>query len=255
MIGDVGAALLSLSVIVAGVVVMRRGRSVMGRRSGWVVVALGIASNPLLMVVSGRFVAVHALVSVVVLALPLVLFWQELTQSDEPLERFGRLVAWTVRWVWLVAVVDDVLVLGQFEGFWQSAIHTVPLLGTVTVVVQGGAAAFAMTVLMGDGRPRITHIRQVVVAWTSAMVIMGVGIAMGLAPGTWYGYLVRRDGLLGAMTDQQVAAAILVIGGGAVWFVLGAQKMRLWLDAEERDGLKGRLTGGVRIGRSVRRRS
>lgn len=226
----------------------------MWRRVGWVVVALGLVANPLLMVASAAVVAVHALVSIVVLAVPLALFWHELTQSDEPLAGRGPLVAWAVRWVWLVAVADDLLVVGQFEGFWQSWIHAVPVVGTATLLAQGTAGALSMAVLMGDGRPQITHIRQVIVAWTSAMVIMGVGIAMGLAPGTWYGYLVHQDGILGAMTDQQIAAAILVIGGGAVWFVLGAQKMKLWLDAEERDGLKGRLTGGVRIGRSVRRR-
>jgi hypothetical protein len=247
------SALLSVAAAALGAGVLVRRSSSRMVRLGWVVSLDAVAASPLVVVPAGRFAWVHALVAVVVLAGPVFAFWRDLTQTHEPLARLGRIGAVVARWVWVIAVLDDLVVLGQFEGFWQAAWHSAPLVGTVTLLVQAVFGGLAMVALMGDGRPRLTHVRQVAVAWTSAMVVMGVGIAMGLAPGTWYGYMGRLDGLLGAMADQQVAAAILVIGGGTAWFVLGAQKMKLWLDAEESDGLRGRLTGGVRIGRSVRR--
>jgi hypothetical protein len=254
MIVDVVAgAVLSLAVIGSGLWYRSQAGGGFERRLGTGLVVLGVLANPAFSVLAGDIAAVHAVLAVGVLAIPLFLFWNELTQTHDPLARLGRLTAITVPWVWGFAVLNDLVVFGEFEGFWQRAWHTDAAVGTVTLMVQGITGFLVMSVLMGDGRPALTHVRQVVVAWTSAMLIMGVGIAMGLAPGTWYGYLVHSEGYLGAMTDQQIAAAVLLLGGGAVWFILGAQKMKLWLDAEERDGRRGGLSRGLRIGRSVRR--
>lgn len=219
-------------------------------RLGLAVVVVGLVTDPWLVSLAAEWLWLHALVVVAgSLWVGVVAFAPELLFRHERIADRGRLGQLALAWVWPLVVVQDVLLWVGFQDGFESAARRDPVVLAVLLVAEACVGLSVIYVLSGDGRPKVTHIRQVFIAWSSAMVIMALGVSLGLS-GPWFGFYASSAAAQHREVEQQLAAAIFVILGGAPWFIIGTQKMRLWLESEERESWFTRPR--VRVGRSVR---
>jgi hypothetical protein len=208
--------------------------------------------NPFVIDFAARSLWFHSLVVVVVtLWLALVVLSKEVIHGVDRLRERGRFALLGLRWVWGLVVIQDVLLWAGFQVSFEDVASKDPLLLAVLLYVEVAVSASVVFLLSGDGRPQVTHVRQVIIAWSSAMVVMSLGVSLGLS-GPWFGFLSSSAAALHRQVEQQIAAAILVILGGAPWFLIGTQKMRLWLESEDREVLIGFASPTQRFGHSVK---
>lgn len=254
MISLIVIGLFSLSCVIAGLYLVRRAGSVRGIRGrlGLAVLALGVLMNPASIDFATRSLWFHSLLLVLVsLWLILVVLSKEVIRGIDRIKDRGRWAVLGLQWVWGLVVLQDILLwVGFQDGFERAAVND-PLLLAVLIYLEVAASGAIIYVLSGDGRPRVTHVRQVIIAWSSAMVIMALGVSLGLS-GPWFGFVSASAAALHQEAEQQIAAVIFVILGGAPWFLIGTQKMRLWLESEEREAVVSFASPVQRFGRSVK---
>jgi hypothetical protein len=245
------AAVSLVVIVLGGAMVLRAGtlRAPRGRL-GLAVLAVGVLTDPWLLEVAARWLWVHAVVVVVgSLWVGVAAFAPELLYRHERIADRGRLGQLALAWIWPLVVVQDVLLWVGFQDGFEHAARRDPVWLALLLVAEAAVGLTVIYVLSGDGHPRVSHIRQVFIAWSSAMVIMALGVSLGLS-GPWFGFYATSAAALHQEAEQQLAAAIFVILGGAPWFLIGTQKMRLWLESEERESWFSRPR--FRVGRSVR---
>ncbi|MCL5973000.1 MAG: hypothetical protein ACYCWN_00130 [Ferrimicrobium sp.] len=254
MVSFVVIGCLSFACIVGGLL---RARSVGGfhglqGRLALAVVVLGLLMDPIAVDFATRSLWFHALLLVVVsLWLILVVLSKEVIRGIDRIGDRGRLAELGLRWVWGIVVVQDVLLwVGFQDGFERFALRD-PVALALLIYAEVAASGAVVFLLSGDGRPRVTHVRQVIIAWSSAMVVMSLGVSLGLS-GPWFGFVASSAAALHQQVEQQISAAIFVILGGAPWFLIGTQKMRLWLESEERESVVSFASPVQRFGRSVK---
>ncbi|MHB8189137.1 MAG: hypothetical protein ACYDHP_01670 [Ferrimicrobium sp.] len=261
MIGVISTSVLSalsLLSIAFGMVLYRRYRNsqghadVIGRRAGIAAVVAGIVIDPWSVALATRYASVHALMTVIVaLALALMVSGSLLFRVSGRIDERGRWARLALRGVWGLVFVQDILLWLSFQGFFVRDAERAPALLGVVMFAQTAVGVATVYVLSGDGRPSLGFIKQVFVSWSSAMVVMSLGMSLGLS-GLWFGFYKSQGRSLSVIADQQIAAAIFVIFGGAPWFILGALRMKLWLEHEEEDRGGGIELPVQRLGRSVR---
>ncbi len=254
MVSFVIVSLLSLSCLVKGGLIVREAGGIRGIRGrlGLAIVALGVIMDPFAIDYAARSLWFHSLLLVVAaLWLILVVLSQEVIRGIDHIKDRGRLAVLGLQWVWGIVVLQDILLWVGFQvGFERLAVRE-PIVLALLTYVEVATSGAVVYLLSGDGRPRVTHVRQVIIAWSSAMVIMALGVSLGLS-GPWFGFLSGSAAALHQVTEQQISAAIIVILGGAPWFLIGTQKMRLWLESEEREPVVGFASPVQRFGRSVK---
>ncbi|WP_276939260.1 hypothetical protein [Ferrimicrobium acidiphilum] len=254
MFSFVIVSLLSLSCLLKGGLIIRQAGGIRGikGRLGLSIVALGVLMDPFAVDYAARSLWFHSLLLVVAsLWLILVVLSKEVIRGVDLIKDRGRFAVLGLQWVWGLVVLQDILLWVGFQvGFERLALRE-PFVLALLTYVEAAVSGVVVYLLSGDGRPRVTHVRQVIIAWSSAMVVMSLGVSLGLS-GPWFGFLAGSAAALHQMTEQQIAAAIFVILGGAPWFVIGTQKMRLWLEAEEREPVGGFIAPVQRFGRSVK---
>jgi hypothetical protein len=251
MSGVVGY-LISVLLAVGGFMALRSSND-LKRKMGAGTLVLAVLVLPMLWHLEFAFASSHAaLVVLATLWIPLLVFGKSLTSGSESLEAKGHWATRLIGWVWPLVVVQDILLWLGFQGFFVRLGVNQPLVLVAEIIAQAVVGTLVLYLLSGDGRPRLGYIKQVFVAWSSAMVTMGLGISLGLS-GPWFGFYSHAAESGALVVDQQLAAAIFVILGGAPWFIVGALRLKLFLDIDEKED-KGRIPNvpGVRIGRSVR---
>lgn len=254
MFSFVIVSLLSLACLAKGLLIIREAGSLRGikGRLGLAVAALGILMDPFAIDYASHSLWFHSLLLVIVsLWLILVVLSKEVIRGVDHLKDRGRFAVWGLKWVWGIVVLQDILLWVGFQVGFEKLSARDPFVLALLTYVEVAASAAVVYLLSGDGRPRVTHVRQVIIAWSSAMVIMSLGVSLGLS-GPWFGFLAGTAAALHQVTEQQVAAAIFVILGGAPWFLIGTQKMRLWLESEDRESVVGFASPVQRFGRSVK---
>ncbi len=243
---------LSIALAAAGLWIAVKAAAPMSRRVGLGVAAVGVILNPWFVSWSTGLSSVHAaLVVGASLWVPLVVFQRMLRKAHDRIGERGRLSRLGLRFVWVFVALQDLLLFIGFQGVFVHAAFNSPLLLEAEILGEVAVGFVVVYLLSGDGRPSLGHIKQVFIAWSSSMVTMTLGVSLGLS-GAWFAFFRQRALPVGLEVDQQIAAAILVVLGGAPWFILGAQKLGLWLDAEEREERGSLRAPTSRIGRSVR---
>jgi hypothetical protein len=250
----IAVSILSLACVVIGLVRARRNGGFHGiqGRLALAIVALGVLMDPFAVDYAARSLWFHSLLLVFVsLWLALVVLSKEVIRGIDRLRDRGRFAEFGLRWVWGFVVLQDVLLwVGFQDGFEHVALRD-PIVLAVLTYVEVLVSATVIFLLSGDGRPNVTHVRQVIIAWSSAMVVMALGVSLGLS-GPWFGFVSASAAALHQETEQQIAAVIFVILGGAPWFLIGTQKMRLWLESEDREAVVSFSAPMQRFGRSVK---
>ncbi len=242
----------ALALVVIGSWVAARSATVVKRRVGGGLAAVGLILNPWFVSWATGLSSVHAaLVVGASLWVPLVVFQRMLRKAHDRIGERGRFGRFGLRLVWVFVIVQDLLLYAGFQGVFVHAAFNAPLLLDAEILGEVAAGFAVVYLLSGDGRPSLGHIKQVFISWSSSMVIMTLGVSLGLS-GAWFAFFRQRPLPVGLEVDQQIAAAILVVLGGAPWFILGAQKLGLWLDTEEREDRGLFRAPTSRIGRSVR---
>ena len=251
---EISVLFLSLAVMGAGLA-LARSRLVARRRLGIGIAIAGVLVNPWSVGFASRSIWFHSLLVVVAsLWCGVIVFFRELMSGRDRVEDRGRIAKAGLRWIWALVVLQDVLLWLGFQGSFEAASTRDPVLMSLLTLVEAAVGILVIYLLSGDGRPRVTHIRQVLIAWSSAMVIMGLGVSLGLS-GPWFGFYAHSPAALHLQVEQQVAAALFVILGGAPWFLIGTRKMGHWLDAEEREGSSRLRAPGLKMGSSVKVRA
>jgi hypothetical protein len=254
MVSFVIVSFLSLFCLVKGVLIVREAGSVRGikGRLGLAIVALGVLMDPFAVDYAARSLWFHSLLLVIVsLWLILVVLSKEVIRGIDQIKDRGRYAVMGLQWVWGIVVLQDILLWVGFQlGFEHLAVRD-PIVLALLTYLEVATSGAVLYLLSGDGRPRVTHVRQVIIAWSSAMVIMALGVSLGLS-GAWFGFLAGSAAALHQVTEQQISAAIIVLLGGAPWFLIGTQKMRLWLESEESEPIVGFASPVQRFGRSVK---
>ncbi|WP_298209333.1 hypothetical protein [Ferrimicrobium sp.] len=254
MMSFVVDTLLSLLCVLGGLYVVRRAGGVrgMGGRLGVAVLALGVLMNPFSVAYATHSLWFHSLLLVIVsLWLILVVLSKEVIRGIDRIRDRGRWAVVGLRWVWGLVALQDVLLWVGFQDGFEHAATSDPLLLALLTYVEVFVTGVVVYLLSGDGRPQVTHVRQVIIAWSSAMVTMALGVSLGLS-GPWFGFVSASAAALHQEAEQQIAAVIFVILGGAPWFLIGTQKMRLWLESEERESVVSFVSPVHRFGRSVK---
>jgi len=244
--------LLSLLLIVGGILWISETRSRGEEGMKYLpfaraTVALGVLVNPITVRASIDYGSFHAVLVVVGLFIGLAVLGRKLFRATDSVRQmpFGE---FALKWVWVAAVVQDVFVWITFQGFSMRLFQIQPLLLALSVVLQSALGLVVLIAVSGEAAGRLNAIRQVFLGWTSAMAFMTLGMAIGLSGGTWWSFLAHAGAIMSVPTDQQIAAAVLVILGGAPWFIVGALRLGYFIDYEgESFAVKGR-----RMGRSVR---
>ncbi len=244
--------LLSLVLIVGGVLWIRDARSREGAGTRYIplgraAVAMGILVDPFTVRVSVNYGTFHAALVIGGLAIGLMVVQRNLRRATDQVSEmaFGE---FALKWVWVAAIAQDALIWVSFQGFGMRVFKTQPLLLAISIVLQSVLGLVVLTAVSGEAVGRLNAIRQVFLGWSSAMAFMALGMAVGLSGGSWWSFLAHAGSIMSVGTDQQVAASILVILGGAPWFIVGALRLGYFIDYEgESFAVKGR-----RMGRSVR---